>query len=44
MQSKTFHLPTPLLEKLKALAEKRGVPMGEVVRQAVHEYVERNKS
>lgn len=44
MESRRFYLPALVMQKLKALAGKRGVAIGEVVRQALREYVEKNES
>jgi hypothetical protein len=42
MERKHFYLPPQLLVRLKAFSEKRGVTAGEIVRQALEEYLKKN--
>lgn len=42
MERWNVHLSTDMLDRLDALSRRSGVPMAEIVRRAVQEYLERN--
>jgi metal-responsive CopG/Arc/MetJ family transcriptional regulator len=44
MKRTNVFLPEPLIERLKALAAKKDVGMAELIRQAIEEFLTRNKT
>lgn len=41
MERWNVHLPTRILDRLDAMSRRTGVPMAEIVRRAVEEYLDR---
>jgi predicted DNA-binding protein len=41
MKRKALHLPELMIEKLKAVSKSNGLPVSEIVRRAVDDYLER---
>jgi len=43
MERTNIYLPKPMLDRLRAIAEQRGVSVAELVRRAVEDFLKRQK-
>ncbi len=44
MQRKNYYIPEPIVEDLEEIANERDVPVAELVRQALAEFIKREKA